>query len=53
MAPECLFFFTFLFENFFLVNPAAPYKEGPVLSHSQPLQLDWGLYGSGPHTAQL
>ena len=29
------------------------YKEGPVLSHSPPLQLDWGLSRSGPHTAQL
>ena len=34
-------------------NPGAPYKEGPVLSHSPPLQLDQGLSGSGPHTAQL
>ena len=30
-----------------------PYKEGPVLSHSPPLQLDWGLSGSASHTAQL
>ena len=29
------------------------YKEGPVLSHSPPLQLDQGLSRSGPHTAQL
>ena len=29
------------------------YKEGPVLSHSPPLQLGRGLSGSGSHTAQL
>ena len=43
-APKCLF----LFEKILLLNPAAPYKEGPVLSHSPPLQLDRGLSGSGP-----
>ena len=43
----------FLFEKIFLLNPAAPYKEGPVLLHSPPLQLDQGLSGSGPDTAQL
>ena len=48
-CPESLF----LFEKIFLLNPAAPYKEGSVLSHSPPLQLDWGLSGSGPNTAQL
>ena len=42
-----------LFKKFFLLNPAAPYKEGPVLSHSPPLQLDRGLCRSGPITAQL
>ena len=36
-----------------MLNPATPYKEGPVLSHSPPLQLDWGLSRSGPNTAQL
>ena len=30
-----------------------PYKEGPVLSHSPPLQLDLGLSESGPDMAQL
>ena len=29
------------------------YKEGPDLSHSPPLQLSWGLSGSGLHAAQL
>ena len=53
-APKCLFFFSFfLFEKFILLNPAAPYKEGPVLSHSPPLQLDLGLSESGPDMAQL
>ena len=47
------FFSSFLFEKFLLLNPAAPYKEGPVLSHSLPLQLDWGLSGSRPFMAQL
>ena len=42
-----------LFEKILLLNPAAPYKEGPVLSHSPPLQLDRGLCGSGSHMAQL
>ena len=37
-APEGLFPFEKI-----LLNPAAPYKEGPVLSHSPPLHLDWGL----------
>ena len=43
----------FLFEKFCLLNPASPYKEGPVLSHSPPLQLDQGLSWSGSDTAQL
>ena len=47
------FFSLFLFENFLLLNPATPYKEGPVLSRSPPFQLDWGLSGSGPYMAQL
>ena len=42
-APEGLF----LFEKFLLLNPAAPYKEGPVLSHSPPLQLYWDCLGHG------
>ena len=45
-ATEWLFFFIFLFEQFLLLNLAAPYKEGPVLSHHPPLQLDLGLSGS-------
>ena len=48
-SPEGLF----LFEKILLLNLAAPYKEGPVLSHSPPLQLDQGLSGLGLHTAQL
>ena len=47
-APKCLF----LFEKILLLNPAAPYKEEPVLSHSPPLQLDLELSGSGPDRAQ-
>ena len=43
----------FLFEKILLLNPAAPYKEGPVLSHSPPLHLDPGLSRSGPNTARL
>ena len=43
MATECLFFSLFLFEKFLLLNPAAPYKEGPVLSHTPTLQLDQEL----------
>ena len=50
-SPNCcqvslslsFFFPLFLFEKFLLLNPAAPYKEGPVLSHSPPLQLEQGL----------
>ena len=48
-APQGLF----LFEKILLLNTATPYKEGPVLSHSPPLQLDWGLSWSGHHTSQL
>ena len=41
LRPSVSFFLSlFLFEKIFLLNPAAPYKEGPVLSHSPPLQLD-------------
>ena len=46
-------FFTFLYEKFLLLKPATPYKEGPVLSHSPPLQLDQGLSRLGPVKAQL
>ena len=52
-SPNCPRGGLLLFEKILLLNPAAPCKEGPVLSHSPPLQLDWGLSGSGPHTAQL
>ena len=49
-APKGLFHF----EKILLLNPAtSSYMEGPVLSHSPPLQLDWGLSGSGLHTAQF
>ena len=43
----------FLFDKILLLNSATPYKEGPVLSHSPPLQLDQGLSRSGSHSAQL
>ena len=49
MSPEGLF----LFEKILLLNPAAPYKEEPVFSHSPLLQLDHGLSRSGPNMAQL
>ena len=48
-APKCLF----LFEKILLLNPATPYKEGPVISHSPPLELDQGLSRSVSHMAQL
>ena len=51
--PQVFLFSLFLFEKFFLLKPATLYKEGPVLSHSSPLQLDWGLSRSGPITTQL
>ena len=50
-ASECLHFF--FFEKFLLLNPAVPYKEQPVLSHSPPLQLDQGLSRSDAVLAQL
>ena len=53
LPPSVSFFFLFLFEKILLLNPATPYKEGPVLSHSPPLQLDQVLSGSGPEMAQL
>ena len=46
-------FSLFLFEKFFLLKPATLYKEGPVLSHRPPLQLDWGLSRLGPLKAGL
>ena len=46
-------FSLFLFEKFLLLKLATPYKEGPVLSQSPPLQLAPGQSGSGPVTAQL
>ena len=48
-APEGLF----LSDKILLLNPATPYKEGPVLSHSPPLTLDQGLSRPGLNTAQL
>ena len=45
VPPEDLF----LCEKILLLNPAAPlYKEGPVLLHSPPLQLDRDCPGQGP-----
>ena len=38
----------FLFEKILLLNPATLYKEGSVLLHSPPLQLDWDSMGQGP-----
>ena len=52
-CPQVSLFSLFLFEKFLLLNPATPYKEGPVLLHNPPLQLDRGLSRSGPITAQL
>ena len=43
-APNGLF----LFEKILLLNPAAPYKEGPVLSLSPPLLLDGDCLHQGP-----
>ena len=52
--PQSVSFFSlFRFEKILLLNPAAPYKEGPVLSHSPPLKLGMGLSRSGPDMAQL
>ena len=48
-APKGLF----LFEKSLVLSSATPYKEGPVLSHSPPLQVDQGLSRSEPNTAQL
>ena len=36
------------FEKILLLSPAAPYKGGPVLSHSPPLWLDQDCLGQGP-----
>ena len=50
-VPQKVFFF--LGKNL-LLDPVAPSnKEGPDLSHSPPLQLVWGLSGSGLQVAQL
>ena len=46
-VPQRVFFFLGKSSCSILWLP--PYKEGPVLSHSPPLQLDWGLSGLG-HT---
>ena len=51
--PQVFLFSLFLFEKFFLLKPATLYKEGPVLSHRPPLQLDWGLSRLGPLKAGL
>ena len=55
-SPNCCrvsFFSLFIFKKFLLLILATPYKEGPVLSHSSPLQLNWGLSRSGPIMAQF
>ena len=50
-VPWRVFFFL---GKILLLNLWLPlYKEGPVLSHSPPLQLGGGLSGSGSHAAQL
>ena len=49
--PPSALEYLFLFEKILLLNPAAPYKEGPVLSHSPPLQLHWGQSGSESNMA--
>ena len=51
--PKCPRVLFFLLEKILVLNPAAPYTDGPVLSHSSPLQLDWGLSGLGPHMFQF
>ena len=50
-VPPSVFFF--LRKSPCSVLPLPPYKEGPVLSLSSPLQLYQGLSGSGSHMAQL
>ena len=49
-APEGLFLFG---KSSCSIVQLPPYKEGPVLSHSPPLQLGQGLSGSGSDAAQL
>ena len=44
--------FFFLRKSSCSILPLPPYKEGPVLSHSPPLQLDRDCLGQG-HTAQF
>ena len=51
--PPSVSFSLFLSGKFLLLKPATPYKEGPVFSHSPPLQLDQGLSGSGLVKSQL
>ena len=50
-VPPRVFFF--LGKSSCSILQLPPYKEGPVLSHSPPLQLYQGLSGSGSHMAQL
>ena len=50
-VPQRVFFFLRKSSCSILWLPL--YKEGPVLSHSPPLQLGRGLSGSGSHAAQL
>ena len=50
-CPQRVFFFLGKSSCSILWLP--PYKEGPVLSHSPPLQLGRGLSRSGSHTSQL
>ena len=52
IAAECPFFSLFFLRNSSCSILPAPYKEGPALSHSPPLQLDWGLSRSGHVSAQ-
>ena len=53
-SPNCqrvfpfVFTFFFFFEKILLLSPAPLYKEGSVLSHSPPLQLDGDCPGQGP-----
>ena len=50
-VPQRVFFF--LGKILLLILWLPPYKEGPDLSHSSPLQLGQGLSRSGSYTAQL
>ena len=54
LSPSVSFSSLFLFERILLLNPAAPYKEGRVLSQCPPLQLDWGtVWVSAQHGPPL